>query len=294
MIQSEVFLKSSGFSEFIAESTIVAKDISSIQRQEQVKKAQKRAVMNAKQEVMNALTMLPPVIYCLFYLFTCAWLTPSDIEATKKSFINGNTQVNGCYPLGSSLFSKLYSWPPDTVLSICIGSLICSACSFNYHLMCAFVLPPGISRIYHWSRRLDQSMIHIMSIFWCYASSGNMEYVVISIAFNVDSIYRIFQRKFWPKRIVTRIAIAFIIHSLPIILHETMKFNFLYLMIHCICFWVFHNYPFGKWSHTMFHLFMTTVPAMIMKASMKDERNQEHIDHAAKCLLLYGRSFRVR
>lgn len=286
MIKLNKFVKPSSSSVIFSDSMNVTKDLSSIQRREQVKKAKNRAIMNTKQEVMNALTMLPPVIYCLFYLFTSAWIVPSDIETVKKSFVNGNKEVVDCYPLGSGVFPKLYSWPPENLISICIGSLLCSACSFNYHLMCAFVLPPGISRIYHWSRRLDQSMIHVMSIFWCYASTCNRLYILISIAFNMDSIYRICQKKFWPKRIISRIAIAFIIHSLPIILNETLKFNILYLLIHCTCLWLFHNYPFGKWSHTIFHLFVTTVPAMIMEASMKSERNKEPIEIAAICMLL--------
>merc|ERR1719223_2040775 len=90
-------------------------------------------------------------------------------------------------------FPNMHSMPPLATLSVVLGYLIHSPCSIYYHLLCAFKLPPGPKRLDHWSRRLDQAMIHIIGLFITFGQSGNLNYSLVSLVFNVDSFYRLFQ-----------------------------------------------------------------------------------------------------
>eukprot|EP00565_Helicotheca_tamesis_P005036 CAMPEP_0185724284 /NCGR_PEP_ID=MMETSP1171-20130828/813_1 /TAXON_ID=374046 /ORGANISM="Helicotheca tamensis, Strain CCMP826" /LENGTH=215 /DNA_ID=CAMNT_0028392101 /DNA_START=31 /DNA_END=675 /DNA_ORIENTATION=+ len=102
--------------------------------------------MSPLQEKWNALTMIPNVLFCFYYLHEAKWI-PDDMRGAI---------TDECPNI----------MPPITILT-CIGGIIFHCpFSFLYHWCCATILSPGIERLDHWSRRADQIFIHTASALW--------------------------------------------------------------------------------------------------------------------------------
>ena len=249
--------------------------------------------MTPRQELWNALSMLPFPLYCLYYSLNGNWLSELDISSTVSPLETtlvivdkeqGQITPDQC--LQSSLLPNLYAIPPLTVIMITIACTLHSPCSMCYHILCAYKLPPGHKRMDHWSRRLDQAMIHFVSFMFAYATSGNRDYFFFSMLFNIDCMYRLFQKEIRPKRTLYRMAAAFLLPVLPLLVRGEAGAVFQLLVIYGISAWLFAKYPFGGWSHCMFHFVCFLSNPILMKASLNLELSQEHIALAARCAFL--------
>lgn len=142
-----------------------------------------RREMTKLQERWNALTMLPYPAYCLYYLLSAQWFFQQDssrspeeavvsslptmkIMASSSSWLLlfGATDEYGCLPPSS--WHSMPCLPPTPVLAVALGVMAHAPSSFLYHWCYAHTLPP-VARSHHWSRRMDQALIHVCSIFAC-------------------------------------------------------------------------------------------------------------------------------
>ena len=148
--------------------------------------------MTPLQERMNAVTMIPNPIYCLYFILTCKWLSDSMLEQPDVQLLD-TLDESQC--ITSTWFPKFHAMPPLTVLAIAFAITVHAPFSFLYHWRYASSLPPGLPRTTHWSRRMDQSFIHVASAFMAYGTTGSLDYFLGNVLFNADCIYRQFKKK---------------------------------------------------------------------------------------------------
>lgn len=274
------------------------------------KRARERQ-MTCAQEVFNALTMLAPVLYALYFMLMGKWITEKDLEHAKQGLVRIYNDINthadnkaffsdGHEPqyfpqffdeqkhcFTSSPFPHVYALPPLPTLFMFLGFFFHAPCSIYYHLLCAFKLPSGPKRMTHWSRRLDQAMIHGMSVFHCLGYSGNVDYTLIVLAFSLDSAYRLFQNGVHrPRRILARMVLAFILPILPLLSHGRVLEFCQLIAIFAAGGWLFSAYPLGGWSHGAFHVVLALSNPITMRATTKLMMSQEAIEIGAKCAIL--------
>jgi len=262
--------------------------------------------MNRSQELWNAVTMFVPPFFGLYYLFSGSWLMEDDLAraqeslslhnattSTSTSFYDASHSVFNGYEeviegtcISSSYFPYLHAMPPLATIAVALGYILHSPCSILYHYMCAFKLEPGHRRMDHWSRRLDQAMIHVMGFFVNFGTSGNIKYTFFTFVFGIDCIYRLFQPGFKPKSNQIRMASSFLLSIVPTIMYgyydEFMKF----LIIYGLSGWIFAAYPLGGYSHGIFHLIAFLACPLQLGMSTKLVLSQHAIRTAAKCAVL--------
>ena len=234
-------------------------------QKDEEKQAQKYAAnreMTSVQEVWNAITMIPYPLFFMFMIVTGSWLSEEDIHSMKEVMIfeqtmrtaSNMTKVmpfidNSC--VQSSLFPTFHALPPAPVLLAAIGIITHTPCSILYHVLCAWYIPSGPKRIDHWSRRLDQAMIHFISTCWCYASSANLAYSFCALIINAYSAIQLFsQRAHKPKQVIGRIAISLLLPVFPFIVRGEPSLIAQLLCIYGLSFWLFAKYPLGGKSDT--------------------------------------------
>lgn len=279
------------------------------------RRAQKRQ-MTSTQELWNAISIIPSPLYCLYFCLSGAWLTQSDIHNSlfgnaDDMSMDMNFNVNATQAqieqqqqqyldewassasstrcIHSSFLPNLHSLPPLTVISATIACGLHAPCSMYYHLLCAYKLPPGPKRMDHWARRLDQAMIHFMSFLYAYTTSANIDYLLATMAFNIDCMYRLFQKEMRPKRTLYRMIVAFCLPVLPIVSRGEFWKAFQLLMIYTTSGWLFSAYPFGGWSHCAFHFVVFfSNPILLQYTSGLDAHVvRDSIDLAARCALIW-------
>jgi hypothetical protein len=140
-----------------------------------------RREMTERQERWNALTMIPSPLYCIYYLLACKWLTFS-----QENYEN--------VPEDECGHSPIY-YAPLPVIFVTLAILAHAPFSFLYHYKYASALPVGLARTDHWSRRLDQAMIHAASALISYSTSGNWYYFIANFLYNADCMRRQFEKK---------------------------------------------------------------------------------------------------
>lgn len=132
---------------------------------------------------------------------------------------------------------------------------------------------------------MDQTMLHVYSALLSYAFSGRLDFFLANLIMNVDSIFKQWEKQIIPRRNQTRLIVSILSFTLPILesgdydyfgrLWGTMAFAFA----------IFALYPFGGWSHTVFHLIFLTVPPMMMTYIPTLPASQEQLQFAAQCAL---------
>lgn len=253
------------------------------------KRANQRQMTTA-QEVYNAISMLPTFFLAFYFVVGGTWLTDLDIAKAEEELMvsepNGTYLVDSHQCISCRLFPSLYAFPPLPILSIAFGIMLHTPCSMYYHLLCAFKIPPGPKRMDHWSRRLDQTMIHFISLFSCYGTSGSFDYMLIALAFSLDSMYRLFQNGHRPKRILIRMILACLMPIAPLVTRGLLLEFMQLLVIYGLSGWLFSAYPIKGWSHGTFHLLLTGANPIFFKVSASLSSSQEAISIAAKCALL--------
>lgn len=141
--------------------------------------------MTKQQEHWNAYTMVPSPLYCLYFLLAGLWVKEQYVEQARNDlqsaaggatdFIDDsyssyclNMQREGSDGTTSSSlwisflmrFTSLPAVPPLPVVAAAMAIVVHAPFSFIYHYKYAHSLPPGLARTTHWSRRMDQAMIH--------------------------------------------------------------------------------------------------------------------------------------
>uniref|UniRef100_A0A7S2S8Y9 Uncharacterized protein n=1 Tax=Eucampia antarctica TaxID=49252 RepID=A0A7S2S8Y9_9STRA len=238
--------------------------------------------MTRSQEIWNAITVLPGVIYCIYFVFNGLW---QDINSTNEIGLRDvESYRDQC--INWPLFPKLYACPPWTVIAVAVGVIVHAPFSFLYHIYCAFLLPPGPLRMCHWTRKFDQCFIHILAIFWSYGSSGSRSYLLASTVFNFDCIFRLFWSPIQPRRTLIRMLVAILVSCLPLFLREELLLFCMLLLIYATGGWLFATYPFGGWSHSAFHIVFTLAIPIFIQTSATLQSCQEQVAIAAHCKIL--------
>jgi hypothetical protein len=206
---------------------------------------------------------------------------------------------HGCLnnPTAASSSSSWWWWwqampalPPLPAMAVALGITLHAPWSVLYHWKYAHALPAGAPRTNHWSRRMDQSMIHVASAIIAYGTSGSWDFFMANVFYNLDCVYRqLHEAKVRPRRNKVRLLISVIAYTLPIIWHEGHDnwalFGQLWLVL-LIGFWLFGLYPIGGWSHCVFHLVAMLLPPLLMKAACRLPVAQEQMKLAAQCVVL--------
>jgi hypothetical protein len=245
--------------------------------------------MTPFQERMNAVTVLPGAFYCIMILLSGGWLSKSIIEGNEHDTMNDN--------LNNSLFdnSQCISWtwlpnlhalPPLPPVAAAMGIVLHAPFSFIYHWRYAHRLPPGLARTTHWSRRMDQAMIHFCSALMSYATSGRLDFFLVNCLYNADCFYRQFLTRVQPRRNQMRIGISVLAYSIPILRRGEFLLCSKLGVLFGISGWFFRKYPIGGWSHSVFHIVLAFVPPILMSAALELPASQSQLRVAVHCASL--------
>jgi len=220
-----------------------------------------KRVMTPNQERFNAITMIPGMIYSLYYIFAGCWVTttmagvdqhdsfPSfqQSEASewtsmaREAFGNEHGWIERIGCINSSFFPHLTALPPLPVVAAAVGILVHSPFSMLYHWKYATVIKSS-QRVQHWSRRLDHAFIHFASSCAAYATSGRVDFFLLNAMFNLDCAYRQFEEKVRPRRNLSRIITSVHLYLLPLLVyrHYTLFLQFYFMFI--VGGWVSEHY----------------------------------------------------
>ena len=135
---------------------------------------------------------------------------------------------------------------------------------------------------------MDQTMLHVYSALLSYAFSGRMDYFLVNAILNADCIAKLWEKQIIPVRNQTRLILSILSFTLPILeIGDYDYFGRLWGTM-LAAFAVFGAYPFGGWSHTVFHLIFLNVPPMMMTYIPTLPASQEQLQFAAQCAVWAG------
>lgn len=214
-----------------------------------------KRVMTPMQERFNAITMLPGMIYSLYYILAGCWVTsitgdqhdsfPSFPQSDSSELTNlareafgnehGWIERIGC--INSSLFPHLTALPPLPVVAAAVGILVHSPFSMLYHWRYATVIKSS-QRVQHWSRRLDHAFIHFASSCAAYATSGRVDFFLLNAMFNLDCAYRQFEEKVRPRRNLSRIVTSVHLYLLPLLVYRNYSLFLQFYLMFTVGGWV--------------------------------------------------------
>lgn len=247
--------------------------------------------MTPLQERLNAITVIPGAFYCLLFLLSGLWLNKGLEDEAREEILGSNYVLpdkSSCISL--SWLPRFYALPPLPVAAVAFGIILHAPFSFLYHWHYSHRLPPGLPRTAHWSRRMDQAMIHVCSASMAYATSGGWDFFVINLFFNLESIYRLFGAKVRPRRNKIRLLISVVAYTIPIIKRgDFFLFGEIWFLL-ATAFWFFGLYPIGGWSHSVFHIILAFVPPLLMEAAMNLPASQGQMRVAAQCAAIANSS----
>jgi hypothetical protein len=250
-------------------------------KDEQLEKYIARRHMTPLQERMNGITMIPTMVYCFFVILSGSWLKPELIDQTRNSSEMMDHAPDGC--IHSTWFPQLHALPPLPVLAVTVGIALHAPFSFIYHFFYAHKLS-GQEKLEHWSRRMDQGMIHIVSAWTSYATSGSLEYFLVNLLYNLDCFYRqVFHRKVRPKHNQIRIFISILAYTIPLLRRGDFVMYGKLTMTFAVSGWFFVRYPIGGWSHCMFHLVCSLAPPLLVTVAEGLTASQAQLNLAAQC-----------
>jgi hypothetical protein len=253
-----------------------------------------RREMTKGQERWNALTVLPAPLYCLYYICAALWIPPALLQklydevqttdqAWPETWVGTPADCHVAAADGWWTPLSLPAWPPATILAIAAGVILHAPWSVLYHWTYAHALPAGVARTTHWSRRMDQAMLHLFCTTAAYGTSGSWDYMMASALFNADSAYRHSTPKVAPRRNKARLTLAIIAYSLPILRqgHTALFLQFWATM--SVSMWLFATYPLGGWSHAIFHIVVTAILPLLFQAATLTASSQASLHLAAQC-----------
>ena len=280
-------------------STIISDTMTSKSQQTESKPDKRH--MSRNQEIWNAVTMIFPAGIGIHYLLSSGFISEDDILRAEQSpraqnirtmnIMFGATTSTGSDDqkyqcISSPYFPSLHALPPIATISVALGYILHSPCSMFYHYLCAFKLDTAPQRMHHWSRRLDQSMIHILGCFVNFGISGSIAYCLMTLAFSVDSIVRLFKPGFRPKENQIRMVMTMLCSVMPAVIYGYYDDASKIALIYAFSAWIFAKYPFGGYSHGIFHLVAAMATPIQLGMSTRLIASQEALDIAAKCTIL--------
>jgi hypothetical protein len=245
--------------------------------------------MTPFQERMNAVTVMPGAFYCIMILLSGRWLSKSIIEGNEYDTMYDN--INNALFDDSQCISwkwlpNLHALPPLPPVAAAMGIVLHAPFSFIYHWRYAHRLPPGLARTTHWSRRMDQAMIHFCSACMSYATSGRLDFFLVNFLYNADCFYRQFLTRVQPQRNQMRIGISVLAYSIPILRRGEFLLCSKLGVLFGISGWFFRKYPIGGWSHSVFHIFLAFIPPILMSAALELPASQSQLRVAVHCASL--------
>ena len=219
--------------------------------------------MTAVQERVNGLTNIPASLYCLLYVLSGTWLTPSIVDSVRYESWTNEVSLQEKECISISWLPNLHAMAPFPIIAVALAVNLHGPFSLIYHYKYAPSLPTS-ARIDHWSRRMDQVMMHVYSSLIAYALSGSPLFILLLTLFNIDCIYRQFLKEVIPRRNQTRLVISILACSIPMISRGDYQFFCKLYFVKALGFAIFATYPFGGWSHAVFHLIFLLTPPMMM------------------------------
>lgn len=259
-----------------------------------------KRVMTAMQERLNAVTMLPCVIYSLYFLLAGCWVVPADdrpenfrfegsewLDMSKDAYGNEHGWIGSIGCINSRSFPRLTAVPPLPVVAAGVAMIVHPFFSMLYHWKYATTVESP-DRIKHWSRRLDHAFIHFASAVAAYATSGRVDYFILNAFFNLDSACKQFEERVRPRRNFVRTAISILLYILPVLVYGHYALFFQFVLLFTVGGWLFAKYPFGGYSHSIFHLVLAFLPHLVMTAATQLESSQPQISLAVKCAGVAG------
>lgn len=237
-----------------------------------------KRVMTPTQEMFNAITMIPGMIYSIYF----CWMVAGHQQGNSEWADVAQEKVENGECFDSQAFPYVAALPPLAVSAGALGTLVHSSFSVLYHWKCATSLEPS-KRIKHWSRRLDHASMHLACVGAAYATSGRTDYFLLNLAFNLDSGLKQVEEKVQPRRNLTRLAMSIILYVLPTLIYGHYNIFTQFAVMFAVGGWLFVKYPFGGWSHGLFHIVITLLPHLVMTAGMQLESSQLQLTLAAKC-----------
>lgn len=209
-----------------------------------------KRVMTEMQERFNAITMIPGMVYSVYFILAGCWLTAGNqlvnvqpeqsselADIAREAFGNEHGWMENFGCINSSLFPSLTALPPLTVVAGALGNLLHSPFSMLYHWKYATTIEPS-KRIEHWSRRLDHASIHVGAACAAYAISGRMDYFLLNAAFNLDCAYRQCEEKVRPRRNLVRLMLAILLYVLPVLVYGHYFLFLQFALMFGVGFWV--------------------------------------------------------
>lgn len=249
-----------------------------------VDKYMSRRQMTPFQERMNAITVIPGAFYCFLLLLSGGWLSQTSEDEVLHEMMSGEDMAfDESHCISSSWLPHLHALPPLPVVACAVGIIAHAPFSFIYHWSYAHRLPAGFARTNHWSRRMDQGMIHFCSACMAYATSGRFDFFLANALFNADCFYRQFKPVVRPRRNQIRIFISVVAYTIPILRRGDLELFANLWVVYAISFLLFGLYPIGGWSHSAFHLVIALVPPMLMDAATDLPASQPQLKLAAQC-----------
>jgi len=248
--------------------------------------------MTPFQERMNAVTVVPGAFYCIMVLLSGSWLSKTIIEGNKYEYdmVDMNT-FDDSQCISWAWLPHLHALPPLPPVAVAIGIVLHAPFSFIYHWKYAHRLPPGLARTTHWSRRMDQAMIHFCCACMSYATSGKLDFFFVNFLYNADCFYRQFFKRVQPRRNQVRIGISVAAYTIPILRREEFLLYSKLGVLFVICGWLFRSYPIGGWSHSAFHIVLAFIPPMLMTAALELPASQSQLSVAVQCASLAKETF---
>lgn len=248
--------------------------------------------MTPFQERMNAVTVVPGAFYCIMVLLSGSWLSKTIIEGNKyeQDVMDVNT-FDDSQCISWAWLPHLHALPPLPPVAVAIGIVFHAPFSFIYHWKYAHRLPPGLARTTHWSRRMDQAMIHFCCACMSYATSGKLDFFFVNFLYNADCFVRQFFKRVQPRRNQVRIGISVAAYTIPILRREEFLLYSKLGVLFVICGWLFRSYPIGGWSHSAFHIVLAFVPPMLMTAALELPASQNQLRVAVQCASLAKENF---
>lgn len=268
-------------------------------------------MMTPVQEKWNAWTVVPNVLYCMHFLIAGKWLSEQAIEMAQLDMMSylemeeegdfrqwaREVDASDHYSLlnmfdlegkciSNSYFPNLHAFPPLTLVAIAMGTALHAPFSFLYHYNCATFLPPDVSRIEHWSRRMDHSMIHVVSAFLSYGTSGRWDYFVVNAVYNLDCVFRQFKLRVNPKLNKIRILISIVGYTIPVLKRGNFSIFLQLCVVIVISGWLFAKYPMKGWSHSAFHIVISLLPHLLLVFACTIPASQYQINTAARCAVV--------
>lgn len=249
-----------------------------------------RREMSPFQERMNAITILPNPIFCLYFILAGHWIRPV-LQQVEEAATSIDDLSLSCFQAPSSsswlslfnLYHYLPSLPPPAIVAIWLGITFHAPFSFLYHYKYAHGIADSAQRVAHWSRRMDHSAIHTCSALLAYATSGSLKYFFVNVLFNADCIYRQFESEVRPRRNQTRVFISLLAYTIPILNRGDLVLFaecWLVLLLSGYC---FIAYPLRGWSHAVFHIIISFLPPLLMEAALDLPSSQPYLETAAIC-----------